>query len=66
MKIHWSERVTNIEVLQRAKITGIDYMLTQQQLKWVGHVTRMDERRLPKQVLYDQLLDAPKKLVVRS
>ena len=61
MKIHWSERVTNIEVLQRAEIAGIEYVLTQQQLKWVGHVARMDERRLPKQVLYGQLLDAPRK-----
>ena len=58
--------MTNIEVLQRAEITRIEYMLTQQQLKWVGHVARMDERRLPKQVLYGQLLDAPRKLVVRS
>ena len=61
MKIHWLERVTNIEVLQRAEITGIQYMLTQQQLKWVGHVGRMNERRFPKLVLYGQLLDAPRK-----
>ena len=61
MKIHWSERVTDIEVLQRAEITGIEYMLTQQQLKWVDHVARMDKRRLPKEVLHGQLLDAPRK-----
>ena len=61
MKIQWLENVTNIEVLQRAEITGIELMLTQQKLKWVGHVARMDERRLPKQVLYHQLLDAPRK-----
>ena len=47
MKIYWSERVTNINVLQGAEITGIEYMSTQQQLKWVGRVARMDERRLP-------------------
>ena len=49
------------KVLQRAEITGIEYMLTQQQLKSVGHVTRVDKICLPKQVLYSQLLDAPKK-----
>ena len=63
MKIYWLERVTNIEVLQRAEITGTEYMLTQQHMKWVGHVARMDERRLSKQVLYGQLLDAPRKAV---
>ena len=53
--------MTNIEVLQRAEITEIEYMLTQQQLEWVDHVAKMDKRRLPKQVLDGQLLDAPRK-----
>ena len=36
-------------------------MLIRRQLKWVGHITRMDNRRLPKQVLFGQLLNAPRK-----
>ena len=37
-------------------------MLIRRQLKWVGHITRMDNRRLPKQVLFGQLLNAPRKV----
>ena len=42
-------------------MTGIECMLIRRQLKWVGHITRMDNRRLPKQVLFGQLLNAPRK-----
>ena len=41
-------------------MTGIECMLIRRQLKWVGHITRMDNRRLPKQVLFGQLLNAPR------
>ena len=50
LRIHWSERVSNGEVLKRSGMTGIERMITKQQLQWVGHVTRMNDRRLPKQV----------------
>ena len=42
-------------------MTGIECMLIRRQLKWVGHITRMDNRRIPKQVLFGQLLNAPRK-----
>ena len=35
-------------------------MITKQ-LQWVGHVTRMNDRRLPKQVFYGQLLNAKRR-----
>ena len=61
LRIPRSERVSNTEVLERAEMTGIECMLIRRQLKWVGHITRMDNRRLPKQVLFGQLLNAPRK-----
>ena len=40
--------MSNSEVLKRSGMTGIECMITKQQLQWVGHVTRMNDRRLPK------------------
>ena len=30
-------------------------LLIQRNLRWVGHIHRMDDSRLPKQILYSQL-----------
>ena len=53
--------MSNSEVLKQSGMTGIECMITKQQLQWVGHVTRMNERRLPKQVFYGQLLNAKRR-----
>ena len=51
LNIHWSDFVTNIEVLEMAKVTSIEAMLIKTQLRWAGHVSRMEDHRLPKIVL---------------
>ena len=53
--IKWYHRVTNNEVLNRAGIDSINAFLTQRRLRWLGHVHRMDDGRLPKDILYSQL-----------
>ncbi|XP_078667366.1 uncharacterized protein LOC144909177 [Branchiostoma floridae x Branchiostoma belcheri] len=55
LNIHWSDYVTNVEVLERAGILGIEAMLLKIQLRWAGHVYRMEDHRLPKIVLYGEL-----------
>ena len=45
----------NNEVLQRAKMDGIEAMLTSAQLRWVGHMQRMSDDRMPKQIFYSEL-----------
>ncbi|XP_076042061.1 uncharacterized protein LOC143025963 [Oratosquilla oratoria] len=47
--------VTNLEVLDRAEMTSIEAMVLKSQLRWVGHVIRMDNHRLPKQLWYGEL-----------
>ena len=53
--------MSNSVVLKQSGMTGIECMITKQQLQWVGHVTRMNDRRLPKQVFYEQLLNAKRR-----
>ena len=53
--ITWEDRRTNISVLQDAKTTSIEAMITQHRLRWAGHLARMDNSRLAKQVFYSQL-----------
>ncbi|CAH1249728.1 Hypp8672 [Branchiostoma lanceolatum] len=55
LNIHWSDYVTNVEVLERAEITSIEAMLMKTQLRWAGHVSRMEDHRLPKIILYGEL-----------
>ena len=55
MGIQWQDHVTNEEVLQRADITSVESMLMIRQLRWAGHVSRMDDSRMPKAVFYSEL-----------
>ena len=53
--IHWSAFVTNVEVLERAGVTSIETMLLKSQLRWAGHVSRMQDHRLPKIAMNGEL-----------
>jgi len=55
LNIHWSDYVTNVEVLEQAVIASIEAMLLKAQLRWAGHVSRMEDHRLPKKTLYGEL-----------
>ena len=48
-------RVPSREILRLAKLTGIEAMLNQARLRWSGHVTRMYDGRLPKQLFDAEL-----------
>ena len=55
MKISWSDYVSNVEVVNRAGMDSIEAALVTSQLRWTGHVLRMNEERIPKQLLYCEL-----------
>ena len=55
--IKWQDKITNCEVLRRCECTGIEAILISNQLRWVGHVKRMSDDRIPKQLLYGELRD---------
>ncbi|XP_069745531.1 uncharacterized protein [Narcine bancroftii] len=55
LNIHWSDFISNIEVLEMAKADSIESTLLKIQLRWVCHISRMEDHRLPKIVLYGEL-----------
>ena len=55
MGISWQDYVTNTEVLERANTPSIETLLLSRQLRWAGHLSRMDDTRMPKAVFYGEL-----------
>ena len=65
--IKWQDHVSKEEVLKGASLPSIEPILLQVQLRWAGHVTRMEDVRMPKAVFFSELQeekrdrDAPRK-----
>ena len=55
MGIRWQDYISNEEVLQRADVISVESVALLSQLRWTGHVIRMQEERLPRQTLYGEL-----------
>ena len=53
--ISWQDKVTNADVLSRAGLPTMYTLLRQRRLRWLGHVRRMEDGRIPKDILYDEL-----------
>ena len=54
--ICWQGHVANLEVLDRAESTSIESILIKAQLRWVGHVFRVQEYRITRHLLYGELV----------
>ena len=52
LRVSWRGHVPNQEILRRAEMMGIEAMLNLVQLRWSGHVSGMDNSRLPRQLFY--------------
>ena len=53
--ITWKDRVTNTAVLEQAGSLSMHLLLCHRRLRWLGHVHRMSDGRIPKDVLYGEL-----------
>ena len=51
----WQDKIPNTEVLSRSNRLTLYTLLMRAQVRWVGHVVRMDGGRIPKQLLYGEL-----------
>ncbi|XP_076067758.1 uncharacterized protein LOC143040564 [Oratosquilla oratoria] len=61
LNISWEDRRTNVSVLKAAKATSIEAHIIKSQLRWSGHVVRMSDDRLPKQIFYSLLKEGNRK-----
>jgi len=55
MKLTWKDKVSNHEIYIRSGLAPMTDMLIERNLIWTGHLHRMDEKRLPRQLIYSQL-----------
>ena len=55
LAISWQDKFTNADVLPRAGIHSVYTLLRQRRLRWLGHVRRMEDGRMPKDILYGEL-----------
>ena len=49
--------MSNEEVLKKANLPSIESILLQVQLRWAGHVLRMEDVCMPKAVFFSELKD---------
>ncbi|XP_074636925.1 uncharacterized protein LOC141895086 [Acropora palmata] len=53
--ISWRDKVPNTEVLDRAGLPTMYTLLRQRRMRWIGHLRRMQDGRIPKDILYGEL-----------
>ena len=53
--ISWQDHVPNKQVLDQAGIQSVFAILSQKCLRWLGHVRRMQDGRISKDILYGEL-----------
>ena len=56
LDISWQDKITNTEVLERASSFSMYTLLSQRRLRWLGHVHRMANGCIPKDMLYGELV----------
>ena len=51
----WEERKSNQEILSQANVPSMYALLSQRRLRWLGHTRRMNDGRIPKDILYGEM-----------
>nr|VZH97731.1 unnamed protein product [Spirometra erinaceieuropaei] len=52
LRLKWQDRIPDTDVLERTGILSICAIMRKMQLRWSGHLVRMDDKRLPKRLFY--------------
>ena len=54
--ISWRDKVINSAVIETAGIPTMFSLLKQRRMRWMGHVCCMENGRIPKDLLYGELM----------
>ena len=57
LSVKWWHFMSNAKVLTKSGMSSLYETLIQRNLRWAGHVNRLPNTRIPKQVLYSQLAE---------
>ena len=55
LNTRWEMRLSNNEILKRARLPSVEATILQHRLRWAGYVVRMGPSRLPRIMLYGEL-----------
>jgi hypothetical protein len=47
----WEQHISSEQLMQELGLDAIDFYVARRQLRWLGHVSRMDWERLPRRML---------------
>ena len=62
LNIRWQDKISDTEVLERAQLPSVITTMRKAQTRWAGHVSRMSDSRIPKQLLYGELNQGARKV----
>ena len=55
LRVPYTDRITIDQILDRAVVPDIEMIVRQKQLRWAGHVARMSDDRITKQLMFGAL-----------
>ena len=55
MNVTWKDHVLNLYILAKGKIPCLHALISQKRLRWLGHVTRMEDGQISKDMLNSEL-----------
>ncbi len=58
LNLSWEDRIPHTVILRNTDSICMEAAVAKKHLRWLGHTIRMPEHRLPRQVLYSQLMGA--------